>query len=273
MPLVTTLQGANFNDPTLPRRGADPLLTGGTIHMFDVGNVASYAAQSSPINTGLVDISPALRAGTVLNAGTFTFAGNGAVATGQSANRGFQWTNAAYDLDATQDGGHLLMCAWAKPDVATLAAGALDANVPVLYRIGDLAGARADTDTFLGIGMTPNAWSFLSGGISPSAHAFVPAQVAVTQIAFEAIYEAGAGTLKVNCYKNGAKFSERSATYVNWSAPASAAVVIGKPAAGTNFFPWNGSVYRGFIEDVRASRIDVAEWIARDYAVNNGRFT
>lgn len=273
MAVAISLLGSNFNDASFLREGADPLLTGGTIHMFDFGNPACYPAQSSPINTSPSDISPALRAGLVQVAGTFTWGGNGAIATGQSANRGFQWTNAAYDLDATQDGAHLLMCAWAKPDAATLAAGALDANVPVLYRIGDLAGARADNDTFLGIGMTPNAWSFLSGGISPTGHAFVPADLAVAQIAFEAFYEAGAGTLKVNCYKNGAKFSERAATYVNWGAPASAAVVIGKPAAGTNFFPWNGAVYRGFIEDVRASRIDVAEWIARDYALNNGRFT
>ncbi|RWB67823.1 MAG: hypothetical protein EOQ42_13505 [Mesorhizobium sp.] len=273
MTLVTTLQAANFNDASLLHDGADPLLSGGTGHMFDFGNAACYAAQSSPINTAPVDISPALRPSVLQVAGTFTFAGGGAVANGQSANRGIQWVNAAYNLEAVQDGGHWLICAWAKPDAPTLAGGALDANVPVLYRIGDLAGARADTDTFLGIGMSNGNWSFLSGGFSPSGHAFVPAAVAVTQIAFEAIYEAGAGTLKVNCYKNGVKFSERAGSYVDWTAPASAAVVIGKPGAGTNFFPWNGSVYRGFIEDVRASRIDVAEWIAKDYALNNGRFT
>lgn len=59
----------------------------------------------------------------------------------------------------------------------------------------------------------------------------------------------------------------------NWTVPSNPAVVIGKPAAGTNFYPWNGAAYRGVIEDVKVSRIDVAEWIARDHALNNGRFT
>ncbi|TIQ65448.1 MAG: hypothetical protein E5X41_14905 [Mesorhizobium sp.] len=274
MSVIISLSDANFADESMPRRGADALpMTGGSIHRFDVGNAACYPAQTSPINTGLTDISPALRAGTVLNAGTFTFAGNGAVTSGQSANRGFQWANAAYNLVALQDGGHFLICAWAKPNAETLAGGALDANVPVLYRIGDTAAARQDTDTFLGIGMSPNSWSFLSGGYSPSAHTQVAAEAAVTQIAFEAIYEAGAGTLKINTYKNGVKVAERAGNYVNWTAPAAPAVVIGKTATGANFYPWNGSVYRGFIEDVKVSRIDVEETIALDYALNNGRFS
>jgi len=266
MTAAITIPGSNFNDPTLPVRGADELLTGGTLHMFDFGNPDCYPAQVSPITTGIIGISPQGYTGTRTGGtGDFLFAGGGCQwATAVSGLDHFRFSSQDFNLFGKQDREYLI-CAWLKPANSGTASFS-----PQFYRIGQDGGTRSATTNFINIEAREGNWIINNGGDLTPTLAF--AADTLVQIAYHIKYDDVAETASLVAYLNGERKGTIPLNWVAWTTAAAACAQLGA-SAGANNNGANGRIYRGFVEDVSLSQIDPDYWIARDFELNDGRFS
>lgn len=278
MTVVRTILGANFSNKKLAYRGADALLTGGTFNTLDIANAASNTGASSGVIGNIIDIAPG---GSGLNkSGGLSYSGGGVTGAAGGDNDRYAYRNGVVDL-ASVNGHELLATVWLK-----VPAGNAQTSY-ALFRYGEAAlGGSAGRVT------SKNHISFESGASSPldlrayvagkgdaalgGGYGFSVATLSrdtVEQVALHIQPNSVTGITTVSLYRNGTYMADVTIPYVAMAALTQARVAYGNDA-GTDRTPPKGIIfYRSAIEDITASGRDPAYWVARDYALNAGRFS
>lgn len=276
MTVVRTLLGANFNNKKLAYRGADALLTGGTVGMLDMANSVCNSGVGSLTIGSVKNIAPG--GATLSVSGSLTYSGGGVVGSVGGDNTRNMFGAGTLDL-STVNGHELLAMVWLKVPTGNVQTSY------ALFRYGEAAlGGSAGRIT------SKNHISFESGPGSPldlrayvtgkgeagDGYGFKTAALAfdaVSQVALHIQPNSVTGITTIGIYKNGLYLADVTVAYVAMAALVAPRISYGNDS-GSDRNPPKGIVfYRGAVEDITASGRDAAYWVARDYSLNAARFT
>ena len=276
MSLAIQPTGASFNDPSLPILGHDRMLNGGSLALIDFANVSLYPAQN---NTFLGVLNGVRNKGANVMAwpasGSVTFSGGGMQFTAISGAPGLRvGTSAAsgvepaYDLTDLAVDSELLLIVWRKRTAAASSSSEIAFQITSGGAVSGLGSQQ------LMIAENVNGVACYYAGKTTITHG-PPAVGSIEQLAWR-IKPSGVNAVAVDAFRNGVKIGVFSLPYqalVSFTTTGGLAIGLGGLNVTGFIAPNNQCIYRVMLESLTLSTRDPERQVARDYALNNGRFS
>ena len=261
----------SFTDSSLPVVGYDAMLNGGTKFLMDLANPNLYPAQNATF-VGAINGVPGGETITKVGGGGTapTFSGGGyylpSGAGGTPGLRSATGSGCPYDLTKFPDTDEWLFTLWYKQSQA-----ATDGNTRNLFGIADAASGAAQqfgiTDTYASANGIIN---LRVAGVSLTGVCSGPV-VGIGQVAIH--MRSDASNRYLTCYRDGARVNQVTTPKVAFLALSSGALYVANAVSLSGVsVPTERTFYRASVENITQSQRDPAQQVAKDFALNTGRF-
>jgi hypothetical protein len=279
MTVIRTILGANFTNKKLAYNGGDPLLTGGSVALFDFANVLSNSGQPTSVISPPKNLAPSGVIMTSASGVGFVYSGGGAQISSSGGSAALYGGVQPIDL-SNYLGNEILATVWLKAPAAQTRASCQ------IFRYGEAAlGGSSGRVTgknqiSFETGSDPRSLrAYVAGKGDPAlsnSYGFPVCQLAndtVTQAAIHIQPNAVTGITTISIYNQGVYISDFTVPYVAFAALTAPQASFGNDPGSDRTGPSQLVLYRASVENISLSGRDVPYVVARDYALNNGRFS